>query len=521
MTWVRPLQSHRRAVRRQGAGGRGGAGRRDGADPVRRHHARPSLPQQGRDQGRGLRRLRGQAQRPRTWCWIRPSASEIVLPTREKLCAEAQVALRPDDGLLDEVAGLVEWPVPMLGTIDAQFMDVPPEVLIRLHARAPEDTSRSTTATARSPTASSSWPTTTRRDGGTTIVAGNERVLRARLCDAKFFWDQDRKVPLESALPALKASSSTPSSARRPSASSGIETLAGKIADHRAGADAAQASWRRASAKADLVTGMVGEFPELRASWAATMRCDERLPAAVADAIARSLRAGRARTIAARARRSSIAVALADKLDTLVGFWAIGEKPTGSRDPFALAPRRARHHPHRRREQGLRLPLGKQVLRRRCRPAWRFFADRLKVQMREKGVRHDVVDAVFALGGEDDLVRLLARVEALQSFLATEDGQEPAARPTVAPPTSFALRRRRTDARREDRRRARCGTDGTNGRESRCCRLGRRRASCEARVAARGFRRRDGGVGAHCAQPIDAFFDKVTVNVADEARFEI
>lgn len=342
---------------------------------------------------------------------------QIILDGARKLCGEVQVSLRDDEGLLDEVTGLVEWPVPLLGTIDAQFMDVPPEVLIvsmKVHLRHFTTTKADGTLANRFVVVANNVA----RDGGRVIVEGNERVLRARLSDAKFFWDQDRKTTLESRLPSLKQIVFHAKLGTQAERVERIVALAGEIAKSVPGAEVAAVEQAARLCKADLVTGMVGEFPELQGVMGRYYALGEKLPASVADAIGDhySPAGPNDRCPAAPV---SIAVALADKLDALTSFWAIGEKPTGSRDPFAL--RRAALGVIRIVvENKLRLPL-KPFLKTDDLLA--FFAERLKVQMREKGVRHDVVDAVVSLGGEDDLVRLLARVEALQAFLGTDAGR--------------------------------------------------------------------------------------------------
>ena len=342
---------------------------------------------------------------------------KIILEGAEKLCAGAQVALKADDGLLDEVAGLVEWPAPMLGTIDAQFMDVPPEVLIvsmKTHQRYFATTKQDGSLASRFVVVANNVA----RDGGKVIVDGNERVLRARLSDAKFFWDQDRKTTLESRVPALKDIVFHAKLGTQAERVERIVKLAGEIAAFVPGADARQVEQAARLCKTDLVTGMVGEFPELQGVMGRYYAKGEKLPDAVADAIGDHY-APAGPNDRCPSAPVSITIALADKLDALISFWSIGEKPTGSRDPFAL--RRAALGIIRIVvENKLRLPLGRFF---KARDLMDFFADRLKVQMREKGVRHDVVDAVFALGGEDDLVRLLARVEALQAFLASEAGK--------------------------------------------------------------------------------------------------
>jgi glycyl-tRNA synthetase beta chain len=262
-------------------------------------------------------------------------------------------------------------------------------------------------------------------DGGAAVIAGNERVLRARLSDAKFFWDQDRKAKLESRVPKLaervfhaKLGSVLDKVGR-------VGKLAEAIAPRVPGANETKVKRAAALMKADLSTGMVGEFPELQGVMGRYYALHDGEDAEIATAIAEhySPLGPNDRCPSAPV---SVVVALADKIDSLVGFFAINEKPTGSKDPFAL--RRAALGVIRLiLENKLRLPLaaifrtasGKDDVGRELLD---FFADRLKVALRDQGVRHDLIAAVFALGGEDDLVRLLARVEALGAFLKTEDG---------------------------------------------------------------------------------------------------
>jgi glycyl-tRNA synthetase beta chain len=342
---------------------------------------------------------------------------QTILDGAHRLAGGAQVALKDDQALLEEVAGLVEWPVPLLGTIDSQFMDVPPEVLtvsMRTHLRHFVTANPDGALANRFVVVANNEA----RDGGKTIVEGNERVLRSRLSDAKFFWDQDRKIRLEERLPALKGIVFHAKLGSQADRVQRIAALALAIADYIPGCDRPQVMMAAELCKADLVSGMVGEFPEVQGIMGRYYALGEKLPAAVADAIGEHY-APAGPSDRCPSAPVSMAVALADKLDALISFWSIGEKPTGSRDPYAL--RRAALGVIRIVvENKLRLPLRKFFQQT---DLIEFFAERLKVQMREKGVRHDVVDAVFALGGEDDLVRLLARVEAVQSFLATEDGK--------------------------------------------------------------------------------------------------
>ena len=434
---------------------------------------------------------------------------KIVLEGAEKLCTEAQVALRTDDALLDEVAGLVEWPVPLLGTIDARFMDVPPEVLIvsmKTHQRYFATNRKDGALANRFVVVANNVA----RDGGATIVDGNERVLRARLSDAKFFWDQDRKLRLEERLPALKDIVFHARLGSQADRVTRIEILAGKIAPYVPGADAAQAMLAAQLCKADLVSGMVGEFPELQGVMGRYYALEEKLPAAIADAIGDHY-APAGPNDRCPSAPVSVVVALADKLDTLTSFWAIGEKPTGSRDPFAL--RRAALGIIRIVvENDIRLPLRKFF---DADDLMAFFADRLKVQMREKGVRHDVVDAVFALGGEDDLVRLLARVEAVQSFLAAEAGRE------LLTAYGRAANIVRAEERKDKTLAARIAGAPDAALMEQVEEKAVAAALADIERLVRPALQREDFAGAMAAfadlrQPIDAFFEKVTVNVADK-----
>jgi glycyl-tRNA synthetase beta chain len=342
---------------------------------------------------------------------------KMILDGAQKLCADAGVTLKPDDGLLDEVAGLVEWPVPLMGTIDAQYMDLPAEVLIvtiKTHLRYFVTTKKDGALANKFVVVANNLA----RDGGAVIVDGNERVLRPRLSDAKFFWDQDRKQTLESRLPALKGIVFHAKLGTQAERVERIARLAGDIAKLVPGADAAQVQQAARLCKADLVSGVVGEFPEVQGIMGRYYALEEKLPEAVANAIGDHY-APAGPNDRCPSAPVSIAVALADKLEALISFWSINEKPTGSRDPFAL--RRAALGVIRIIvENKLRLPLGTFF---KAPDLMAFFAERLKVQMREKGVRHDVVDAVLAVGNEDDLVRLLAKVGAVQGFLGTEAGK--------------------------------------------------------------------------------------------------
>lgn len=351
----------------------------------------------------------------------------------EALCTEAGLVLSPDDGLLDEVCGLVEWPVVLMGAIDEAFMDVPAEVLItsmRTHQKYFAALDHQGRMAPRFIVVANMVTT----DGGKAVVAGNERVLRARLSDAKFFWDLDRKTKLEERVPALADITFHARLGTVADKIARVQTLAAEIADAIPGADVDAVRSAALLAKADLVTGVVGEFPELQGVMGRYYAIGEGERAEVAAAIADHYKPLGPNDTCPTAP-VSVAVALADKIDTLVGFFAIDEKPTGSKDPYAL--RRAALGIIRLiLENGLRLPLtalfqashrlyqgnGLADAATVSKDLVGFFADRLKVVLRDQGVRHDLIDAVFALGGEDDLVRLLARVQALQAFVGSEDG---------------------------------------------------------------------------------------------------
>ena len=356
------------------------------------------------------------------------------------LAASLGCSLRDDWALLNEVAGLVEWPVAVAGRIDDDFMALPTEVLItsmRSHQKyfALED------AAGRMAPHFIAIANMTTADGGKTVAAGNERVLRARLADAQFFWDQDRATRLADRVEALKGVTfhaqlgTVGEKVRR------IEKLAGELAP-LVGADRQRTLRAARLAKADLTTGMVGEFPELQGIMGRYYALQDGEDAIVADAIAGHY-APQGPSEACPADSVCIAVALADKIDTLAAFWLIEETPTGSRDPYGLR-RAALGIVRLILENGLRLPLAgllhqaavqalvpaiagrgraPQKLEIVSQEVFRFIVDRLVGNLRDRGVRHDLVAAVFARGDEDDLVRLLARVEALTGLLDSDNGE--------------------------------------------------------------------------------------------------
>jgi glycyl-tRNA synthetase beta chain len=343
---------------------------------------------------------------------------QIRLPAT-RLASAFGLRLRRDEDLLDELAGLVEWPKPLLGRIDPGFMDLPPEVLVttmRTHQRYLALEHGDGRLADRFVVVAN----IAADDGGAAIVQGNERVLRARLWDARFFWEQDRRRPLEDGLAKLESVVFHAELGTQGERVRRLVALAGQLAAHVPGAHRALAERAAVLAKADLVTGLVGEFPELQGIVGGHIALAQGEPEAVARAIAEHYAPKGPDDICPR-EPVSVAVALADRLDTLTGFLGAGIRPTGSKDPFAL--RRAALGVIRLiLENGLRLPL-RAVTGAVAADLLAFLADRLKVHLRGEGVRHDLIAAVFAAGADDDLVRLIARVRALQAFMATDDGR--------------------------------------------------------------------------------------------------
>lgn len=320
-----------------------------------------------------------------------------------------------DEGLLKEVAGLVEWPVVLMGSFDEAFLHVPPEVIVTTIRANQKCFCLRDARTGRLTNRYLLVSNMIAKDGGKTIIGGNNKVIAARLSDARFFWDQDRKVKLEEWATKLDAITFHARLGSQGERVKRIEALAGEIA-RTIGADVEKAKQAARLAKADLVTGMVGEFPELQGLMGRYYALEEGIDPEVADAIRDHYKpVGPSDNIPVS--KVGQAVALADKLDTLVGFWAIDEKPTGSKDPYAL----------RRAALGvIRIILDKAIRLRITiggADLLAFFADRLKVYLKEQGARHDLIDAVFALGNQDDLLMIVRRVEALSTFLETDDGK--------------------------------------------------------------------------------------------------
>ena len=392
-----------------------------------------------------------------------------IIAVGAKMAAQgAGLTLVEDEGLLAENAGLTEWPVPLIGRFDEAFLAVPPEV-IQLTARVNQKYFVCRDAGGKLANAFVCTANIDAADGGERIVAGNAKVLAARLSDAKFFYETDLKTRLEDQLPKLEkivfheklgtvadkvervaklarwlveSGIILPGTGRgtagaaggggglpSPETAANADTPLHHPADGpppRAGEDMALADMAERAArlaKADLVTGMVGEFPELQGLMGGYYAAAQGEPAEVAEAVRDHYKpVGQGDDVPTAP--VTVAVALADKLDSIVQFFAVGLKPSGSKDPFALR-RSALGVLALLLDNGVRVSLSKATAAAGAtahEDVLDFFADRLKVQQREAGVRHDLIDAVFALGGEDDLVRLLSRVHALQAFVTTEDG---------------------------------------------------------------------------------------------------
>jgi glycyl-tRNA synthetase beta chain len=357
---------------------------------------------------------------------------DIILEDAKELAFAQGFELVEDQVLADEVAGLVEWPVALMGSFEPEYLSIPDEVIratIRNNQKCFVVRDPKTGKLTNKFILTANIEAT---DGGKTIIGGNERVIRARLSDAKFFYEADLKTKLESRLPKFEQIVFHEKLGTQAARIKRIERLAAEIAP-LVGADVGKAKRAAQLVKADLLTEVVGEFPELQGLMGKYYALAQGEDASVAAASEEHYKpqgpADRVPT-----DPISVAVALADKIDTLVGFWAIDEKPTGSKDPYAL--RRAALGVIRLIvENTLRLPIlnvaksamaglpAKGDTSKLPADLLAFFADRLKVQLREQGARHDLVDAVFSLGGQDDLLLVVRRVEALGKFLESDDGK--------------------------------------------------------------------------------------------------
>jgi glycyl-tRNA synthetase beta chain len=453
----------------------------------------------------------------------RARREQMILADAQNVAFAQGYELVEDPGLLTEVAGLVEWPVVLMGSFDAAFLGLPPEV-IRTTIR----NNQKCFVLRNSGGLANKFilvANTEAADGGKAIVAGNERVIRARLVDAKFFYETDLKTRLADRLPKLGEIIFHEKLGTQGERVERIERLARELSP-MVGADPDKAARAARLAKADLVTDMVGEFPELQGLigkyYALAQGEDESVARAIEEHYKPLGPTDRVPTDPV-----SVSAALADKIDALVCFWAIDEKPTGSKDPYAL--RRAAVGVIRLIiENGLRMRLrgvfagARQLLPNRCQSTdsddlavdlLAFLADRLKVQLREQGARHDLVDAVFALEGQDDLLMIVRRVEALASFLDTDDGRN-----------LLAGYKRATNIIRIEEKRD--GVTYGGAPDPQLYRQAEERELAAAilatkQSAAAAAAREDFGAAmlaiAALRPKVDAFFDKVTVNV-DEPK---
>jgi glycyl-tRNA synthetase beta chain len=466
---------------------------------------------------------------------------KLIEERAKALAAEKGVEWVEDKGLLAEVAGLVEWPVPIMGSFDPAFMSVPEEVLILTMKKDQKYFVTRDKATGKlAPffiTVSNIEPT----DGGKMVAAGNERVLTARLSDAKFFWEQDLKHKLEDNLPQLADIVFHIELGRVSDRVERMKALARYLAQFIPGCDVDEAARAAELAKADLVSGMVFEFPEVQGVMGRYYAKAQGESDAVADAI-RDHYAPAGPNDDCPTAPVSVAVALAEKLDTLMGFFAIDKRPTGSKDPYAL--RRAALGVIRLiTENGIRLELA-ETLVTAAKPLkpylglmvadagedareeailrhvtatieehlLPFFADRLKVQQRDQGVRHDLIDAVFAKG-DDDLVRVLARVSALSTFLDTEDGAN------LLAGYKRAANILRIEEKKDGRSFDQAVDEGvlTDAEEKALASaLKSAAADAEDALMVEDFEKAMAALSSLRA-PIDAFFERVTVNAEDEA----
>jgi glycyl-tRNA synthetase beta chain len=446
---------------------------------------------------------------------VDPARRAQMILTDAKTLAFAQgLELVEDEGLLAEVAGLVEWPVVLMGSFDKAFLAIPEEVIratIRNNQKCfvvrDPNTAKLTNKFVMVANIEAS-------DGGKAIVAGCERVIRARLSDAKFFYDTDLKTRLEDRLPKFEHIVFHEKLGTQAERIARIVALAGHLAPI-VGADVAKAERAAQLCKADLATEVVGEFPEVQGLMGRYYSEAQGEDEAVAHAIEDHYKPKGPDDLVP-ADPVSVAVALADKIDILTGFWAIDEKPTGSKDPYAL--RRAALGVIRLViDNKLRLPLLSVFVQARgdanVKDLLAFFADRLKVQLREQGARHDLVDAVFALPGQDDLVLIVRRIEALGKFLDTDDGKN-----------RLAGTKRAANILRIEEKKDNASYTGVpdsallqQPEEKELA-----RAIAVAKKEADAAVSREDFASAMTAMSklrphVDAFFDKVTVNVADAA----
>ena len=498
---------------------------------------------------------------------IKLKAHKVLLPASERanwiaeqaraLARSHKLDLVEDDALTAENAGLTEWPTVLMGTFDKSFLDVPGECLTTSMKAHQKCFSLRDPKTKKLTNRFLLVSNLIAADEGRQIVSGNEKVIRARLSDAKFFWDQDLKRPLDEMASQLAGITFHDKLGSQQARVERIADLAYRIAG---AVDANPEDSRRAAqlCKADLVSGMVGEFPELQGLMGRYYAEKAGTKPEIARAIELHYKpkgAGDSVPKCEDGDAVAIAVALADKLDTLVGFWAIGEKPTGSGDPYQLRrsalgvirivlenderlPLRELISQYAGKLRSLEVDLShwdgiadlddeltdKEQAARKRQPAHTgeeeltnhllaFFADRLKVYLREKGVRHDLIDAVLATPGQDDLALIVKRVEALDAFLKTDDGAN------LLAGVKRAANILSIEEKKDKLNHARAHDPkllGEPQERALAAALASVRADTVAAINVENF---TGAMNAlaELRAPVDAFFEKVTVN-ADDAK---
>jgi glycyl-tRNA synthetase beta chain len=477
--------------------------------------------------------------------------ADIIRADAKNLAFAQGFELVEDEGLLAQVAGLVEWPVTLMGSFDKAFLAIPDEVIRATIRNNQKCFVLRDPQTAKLVNKFILVANEEAVDGGKAIVAGNERVIRARLSDAKFFYETDLKRRLEDRLPKFEQIVFHEKLGTQAARITRIVALAGKLAP-LVGADVAKTERAAQLCKADLLTDVVGEFPELQGLmgryYAEAQDEDESIAHACEDHYK-----PKGPDDLVPADEVSVAVALADKFDLLMGFWIIDEKPTGSKDPYAL--RRAalgaircildnkirlelfsvfdsaaNLFPAKLPGEENTMAFNAHLLSHKAghgpaRPPryfvaqelLSFLADRLKVQLRDQGARHDLVDAVLALGsGQDDLLMIVRRIEALGKFLDTDDGKN-----------LLAGYKRATNIIRIEEKKDKRDYTGTP--DAKRYQLPEEKALAEAidvarKEAAAAVGKEDFAAAmramAKLRPRVDAFFDKVTVNVDDKALRE-
>ncbi|MGB1539750.1 MAG: glycine--tRNA ligase subunit beta, partial [Rickettsiales bacterium] len=468
--------------------------------------------------------------------------AQLIEAQATKLASGQELHVKHDPALLEEVSGLVEWPVVLMGGFDAKYLSLPHEVpttVMRSHQKYFATTEPGGALAPQFVVVAN----TEANDNGKAIVAGNERVLRARLDDGQFFWDQDLKTPLAGwaeGLNDMVFHAKLGTVADKVKRIEGLATFLAVFVPHASLEDVARAA---ELCKADLTTGMVGEFPELQGLMGRYYALAQDEKPDVADAI-RDHYAPQGPSDSCPKAPVSVTVALADKMDSLVGLFAIGEKPTGSKDPYAL--RRAALGVIRLiLENGLRIPLEvmisnavskypntffKQTAKEETQASGKrtkagkvrggtvqelleFFSGRLKVMLRDEGIGHDRIEAIFNGGDEDDIYRLVTRVRTLDAFLKTEDGAN-----------LLAAYKRAANIVRIEEEKSNTSFDGAP--ERRHLKQNEEKALFEALFACdeavekcvkkEAYEQAMAEIST-LREPVDRFFDEVTVNADDKA----